>query len=376
MKLRESDIFNEFAKICVEKGIIKEAEKHEPAESKEKISTIEMLYGVKPESIYKKDLLDEAHPEPVVYSRSHDKLNGLIENLKERQSVMVGIVNKPTTGKQTHQSYVRANKELMDQVIKVAMIGAQIGDEDLMRFSELCADRIEKKANPYLIAAGVIAGVAAIVGMIASQNYSVQQGVLGDIATFKKEMEEASSNYPAIGQEVSEIMPEVDRLHDLFLAAVNLPYPKARTKKQMAQFGAKLKQSVQFKKSKEAWVHLKEQLETVRDMIPSVVTSLKEKEKMVSNPEGHWNWVAGLIKAWRKISPTDIEDAYVKLEDLGKSINEFLPNASKQLAAYDRLENTEIDEEAINNFEEKPSASLDQAQPPTTPGSASSMKKK
>lgn len=373
MKLRESDIFNEFAKICVEKGIIKEAEKHEPAESKEKISTIEMLYGIKPESIYKKDLLDEAHPEPVVYSRSHDKVNALIENLKERQSIMVDIVNKPTTGKQTHQVYIKANKELMDQVIKVAMIGAQIGDEDLMRFSELCANRIEKKANPYVIA-GVVAVVAGLVGIIASQNYSVQQGVLGDIAAFKNEMEEASSNYPAIGQEVSELMPEIERLHDLFMAATNLPYPKARTKKQMAQFGSKLKQSTQFKKSKEAWSQLKLQLETVRDLIPAVVTSLKEKEKMVTNPDGHWNWVAGLIKAWRKISPTDIEDAYSKLEDLGKSINEFLPNASKQLAAYDRLENTEIDEEALNNFQDKPVVNNESTE--IISGSTSPMKKK
>lgn len=378
MKLRESDIFNEFAKICVDKGIIKEAEKHEPAETKsDKISNIQLLYGVKPDSIYKKDLLDEAHPEPVVLYRTHDKLNGLVENLKERQNVMVGISQKPNTGKQTHQVYVKANKELMDQVIKVAMIGAQNNDADLMRFSQLCADRIEKRANPWVIA-GVVAGVAAIVGVIASQNYSVQQGLLGDIAQLKVEMEEATSKYPQIGQEVAELMPEIDRLHDLCSAAISLPSPKTRNKKQLAQFGAKLKQSVQFQKSKKAWVEFKQQLELVRGMLPETISSLKEKEQLVSNTDGHWNWVAGLIKMWRKVSPTDIQDAYQKLEDVLTSINEYVPVASKQIMAYEKLENTEIDEEAVANFDEK--QALDNpAGPgpmgnPADPGSTSPMK--
>ena len=109
--MRDSEIFNSFIKIAQEKGMISEdapekakkiLEKTHRADSLD-ISAIEALYGVKPnmpkDMEYKRNIIEDAHPNAAIVSPSYDKLNGLVENNNERQDILLNIVNRTPDGR-------------------------------------------------------------------------------------------------------------------------------------------------------------------------------------------------------------------------------------------------------------------------------------
>ena len=87
--MNNSDIFNEYAKIALDNGLISVAkddakkilEKTRRADS-QSISDIAALYGVKPEQIksqeYERNIAEVAHQNASIISPSYDKLNGTV----------------------------------------------------------------------------------------------------------------------------------------------------------------------------------------------------------------------------------------------------------------------------------------------------------
>ena len=161
---RRSDIFDSYAKIAEEKGLISLAE-DEPKSSKPKesskikkykkdsyprvgsddISTIEALYNVKPSSSYdyEDNIMEAAHKNPVVISPAYDRINGLVENNIERNNIMCNIALKPTVGTETRRRY--ADKELLMELIRVANDLDNRGLEDIRKIADACISDIEKK---------------------------------------------------------------------------------------------------------------------------------------------------------------------------------------------------------------------------------------
>src|SRR6185436_13688028 len=104
--MNRSEIFYNFVKIAQDKGMISEdaPEKAKKKLSKDHradsldISAIEALYGVKPNTPkdmeYKRNIIEDAHPNSVVVSPAYDKLNGLVENDQERQNIILNILSK------------------------------------------------------------------------------------------------------------------------------------------------------------------------------------------------------------------------------------------------------------------------------------------
>src|ERR1035437_8170321 len=98
--MNNSDIFNNFIKIARKEGIISESDHAEhtekdfhetnPRHDSLSIEQIGKLYNNKPDlpedMKYKNNIMEDTHPESVIISPSHDKLNGLVENEIEGQN--------------------------------------------------------------------------------------------------------------------------------------------------------------------------------------------------------------------------------------------------------------------------------------------------
>jgi len=176
--MRKSDIFESFVKIAQEKGLIsdtssekarKELEKN-PRMSALTAKDIEKLYGVKPETNkgmdYKKNISELAHKEPVVVSPSYDKLNGLVENINERQNILLHIVNKPVNGLLTNHKY--AEKEL---ILSLVRLGNSLDNHDLRSLADMCLAQVSHKIEKVAIAPlawAAIVGVPALLGAIVA----------------------------------------------------------------------------------------------------------------------------------------------------------------------------------------------------------------
>lgn len=148
------DIFEKYAELAMERGLVskgddlkKKLEKN-PRWDSQNISTIELLYGVKPDSPkemeYKKNIVEVAHPNAVIVSPAHDPLNGLVENLNERNNILINIVNKTPDGHLTGRKY--ASDELVRSLVRIANEMDNRDAEELRVLADTCIEQMNKQA--------------------------------------------------------------------------------------------------------------------------------------------------------------------------------------------------------------------------------------
>ena len=180
--MRRSEIFESFVKIAEEKGLISKATPEENVADLSKthradslsIDDIAHLYGVKPpapkEMQYERNIVETAHPAPLVIAPSYDKLNGLIENINERQDILLHIVNKNNTGSIVQRKY--AERELILSLVRVGNEMDNRGQNELRALADLCLaqanPKIIKKQAQVGLALGVISALLA--GFYAKQH--------------------------------------------------------------------------------------------------------------------------------------------------------------------------------------------------------------
>lgn len=183
MKYRSSEIFDNFVKIAADKDLIpldapdkaKKQLENNPRIDSMSLKDIEVLYGVKPDlpkgMEYKHNIMEDAHPNSVILSPAHDKLNGLVENNIERQNIIINIINRTPNGQLNNPKY--AEKEL---ILSLVRLGNDLDNKNktkLMSLADRCLEQVSKKkinktaAFPY-----VAAGVAAIIGALWIQQHS------------------------------------------------------------------------------------------------------------------------------------------------------------------------------------------------------------
>ena len=157
--MQRSDIFDSFTKIALEKGLIKKATPEELQKKLEEnpradsldISAIEALYGIKPNTPkdmeYKRNIIEDAHPSAVIVSPSYDKLNGLVENVNERQDILIHIINKVPNGHLTQHKY--AEQDLILSLVRLGNHLDNVGKDDLRALADVClqqtSDDLKKK---------------------------------------------------------------------------------------------------------------------------------------------------------------------------------------------------------------------------------------
>ena len=184
--MKRSEIFESFVKIAQEKGLISEAthaehtEKdfHEtnPRHDSLSIEQIGKLYGTKPKQPegmeYKRNIIEDAHPDSLVISPSHDKLNGLIENNNERQNIMLHIVHKEPDGHLTQRKYAR--KQLLLSLVRVGNELDNRGHDELRKLADACLAQASSDGKKKLFKIAfwpIIAGIAATVGLLYLQQH-------------------------------------------------------------------------------------------------------------------------------------------------------------------------------------------------------------
>jgi len=172
-------VSDEFVKIAMEKGLIKTAEESKelkdykndphPRVGSDTKEVIEGLYGVKPDTDksmkYEYNIVEDAHPNQVVLTNSYDKLNSLIENVNERNQILINITRRPPTGNHTQKRY--AETELTLALVRVANDMDNHDKNELRILADTCITQIKKEALapvvlPLVGAVGV--GTIAIVG--------------------------------------------------------------------------------------------------------------------------------------------------------------------------------------------------------------------
>jgi gas vesicle protein len=181
--MRRSEIFESFVKIAEEKGLVSKATPEENKADLEKthradslsIDDIAHLYGVKPpapkEVEYKRNIVEVAHPNPLVLAPSYDKLNGLVENINERQDILLHIVNKNNTGSIVQTKY--AERELVLSLVRVGNEMDNRGHDELRALADVCLRQASSKTlkKQGLLGQMVLGGIVALLaGWYAKQH--------------------------------------------------------------------------------------------------------------------------------------------------------------------------------------------------------------
>lgn len=234
--MRNSEIFEIFAKAMEEKEISPDA----PAKAKKILEqnprwdsttaeAISKLYGVKPDAPksmqYKKNIAEIAHPEPVVVSNSYDKLNGLVENINERQNILLHIVNKTPNGLSTQHKY--AAQDLILTLVKVGNDLDNKNREQLRVLADACLIQVSTKQMKKTAVAPLLYVVPALLGSLYLQQHMpfVNEGFEKNNQKLLVELDdllEANSNFGVGYQYKPEFLAVVKDFKNKLVAFANL----------------------------------------------------------------------------------------------------------------------------------------------------------
>ena len=212
--MSRSDVFDEFIKIAVEKGLVSEGEAEHTEQNTKRprwdsldISAIEALYGVKPDRPkdmdYEHNIMENAHPSAVVIAPAYDKLNGLVENNNELQAILMHIVYKsPESGSPNQSMYPQqptllyptpkyASKDLMMTLVRVANDMDNRNKEELRLLADTCLEQMSQGIKKQAFLPWII-GAASVLAMVYMQQHldDVDQGLKQDYSRLQGELQD------------------------------------------------------------------------------------------------------------------------------------------------------------------------------------------
>lgn len=155
----KSEVFEEYIKIMKDNGLTKKAQRVNLPEKKKEDPA--KLYESKEKDVYSK-MLEEAHPNKVIFGPTYDPINALVENNVERQQIMLNIVNRNPTGTLDHKKY--AETQLKLSLLKAANELNNQNNANLQVLANDCLYKLEKQASAYIIGA-IAASLAILYGL-------------------------------------------------------------------------------------------------------------------------------------------------------------------------------------------------------------------
>lgn len=210
-----SEIFNKYAAIALEQGLLSEAVEEKSRIGSDDISTIELLYGIKPNGKEEKNIIEQAHPESVVIAPAYDRLNGIVENEIERHNMIMQIMNKPHQAKLTQHKY--AEQQLMNELVRIGFLMDNQDQHELTSLADSCTEGLQKKAILPLI--GAIAGGLALLGAYSNFAY-LSQGIQNDCDNAIDAISKFSQQVPEISSQLSELMDGIRYIKSLHVKAL------------------------------------------------------------------------------------------------------------------------------------------------------------
>jgi hypothetical protein len=110
--------------------------------------TLLSLYGLKPDAdesmAYERNIAEVAHKGVCVLAPSYDKINGLVENINQRQDIILRIVNKTPDGNYTHHRY--AQSDLMQSLVRTANHLDNQNLTELCKLADTCIEQLHAQA--------------------------------------------------------------------------------------------------------------------------------------------------------------------------------------------------------------------------------------
>jgi prefoldin subunit 5 len=390
--MRRSDIFESFAKIAQEQGIIsidapdkaKEKLENNPRADSLSVKDLESLYNVKPDipkdMQYKRNIVEDAHPTSVVVAPSYDKLNGLVENVNERQDILLNIVNKNTNGLLTQHKY--AEKELVLSLVRIANDLDNKGNDELRVLADACLSQVSKKkvlnqkynlkkmgVGPVAIVGGVAVGIAALIGGIYlhqhisnwnegfEENHKRLVGEISDLSkrntallfghqykqSFVDEMTKLTENLDSVHSEVQNAIEVLNRLESI------------KTSEQLVQMAKSQKTS----DVTDTMIRLRKVFDNVKPMLEKVRTNFQNPRYRTQQTE-HTGWFQ---KGVEKVRLTDQKGEGLVASDFQDVLNALDPYIESVNEIIAALENSKSEQESAE-------AELRQTTTPTQPAAA------
>lgn len=334
MRYKRSEVFENYAKIAKENGLVGDDDIIVTAEAmtqedkyrnKEWKDTIQMLYNLDINKD-KEDILDRAHPKSVIIAPSYDKVNGLVENLKEQSDIMKGIALKPTNGLLTNHKYATAKDELFKNLIRLGYEFDNKNIDDIRKLADSCSERLTKNAFAPLLLLGGVAVIAGITAIINNTSPS-DQGIIANVDRAMKWMSEAREGVPQLSGEISKLENDLLTLKDLTNQYMSLDPVDVSTPEKFKDVAEKAAPKFDVvKKYKRACQIMSQRLPRYIDLLRNFKTQ-----------ESSWGDFADkLVDVYRMFDPDDVHEAALALETLQESLVQsvkeaaYFMNAAKQ----------------------------------------------
>lgn len=310
--MSRSEIFEEYARIVREQGLVSEAADKSPRRGSDDISTIEALYGIKPNGKDEKTLTEQAHPEPVIIAPAYDRINGLVENNQERQNIMVGICNKPHQAKLTQHRYAQTRADLTNELVRLGFYLDNQKEEMLTTLADACAEKLTKLA---LIPALLIGG-AAIVGLLGVYNNfgEISQGIRADCQRIEEQLQSmiSSSDYDNNDEALAFMLSNVQFIREL---ADEIEIARGDMPSVSLEGAAQIKDTPQHARMEKLLHSFVRNCRILSSEIPryvDILTGLDDNP----NAESEANWWAAAKAAYRQFSPAAAEALISTFETL------------------------------------------------------------
>lgn len=333
MKFKNSEIFDEYAKIAEKMGLVSKAEEK-----------VENVYNLQLKSV--KKLIEEAHPETVVQGPSYDKMNGVIENVQQQQDIMSMLALKTPTGFHDNTRYISASQDLLNSTLKIAIMLDNQNQELAAKLADTITQQIHKEATfPLLIPAAIAAVTALIGGAAYAGNHPDSQGFKNDMLKTLDELDDVKETYPQASSTLApfekllkdtisndtEFEKELESISNLILQI------KTETNKDKKLALSKNIISTVFKNSKDK--KLEEMVKNLKNLSESIIDSIDTVksflESLNSGPKSTvMEW---LTKVKEYVVQSDVEDVIDLLDVLKSSAHDFTKNLDNKLVSLDNL---------------------------------------
>lgn len=313
----DSEIFDEYAKVALDKGLIKEAqeetEKTNPRYDSLTIEDIRSLYGVEPDG-EQDHIVEQAHPDSVYVSPAYDRANGLVENLLERQDLIHHIVTKPNHGKHIQERYVKAHQDLIKELTKTAFMLDRDNQEDLMKIADDCAvylDKYAALATSTILLLG--AGALGAVSLINNFGGERDRGVLLNAYSAIRKLKKVYDNVPSsMHDRITQLINDID-----FVRVLN---------EELSSEFLSLDENAKSK-AEEGKEKLKKYIKAVNILnkrINDFIPLLSGAQNRSWLEENFGDWGGMLQDVGELVLGEDVNDAITTLETLSESLNESI----------------------------------------------------
>jgi len=346
----KSEVLDNYFKIATEQGLIEKSAYPQTKtytsgfkdnrQGSDDISTVEALYGVKPNGKEDdKDIIEKAHPSTVVVSPAYDKFNGVVENVRERQNIMSNVALKNPNGNYSQKRYASATQDLVESLVRVGFVLDNNNQDKLRELADSCSEMVVKEAgwfrNLFLTPRSyyspsrltgtswaLIGGLGAILGtaaILSKKEKTFDQGTVKNLNLLEEKIKETKDEYPKLisgfiedfSDTTSEVSKSIAALRNLKLVS--------RDKDTAEQFKEHIKKIDNFKKLAEKF---KEQFEEIKPILESEAEAVSSGGKDDVEPSNQFT--AGLKSLYRHFSANPAKELLQAANTVSENLDEEL----------------------------------------------------